>query len=160
MGHRANFVIIRDASASAFYDQWAALGCAFVLADGPEAAAGFAAQMAPADELLDWAFAEGGYLIDLDARTLIAFGPLETEFDAEDLEGLDLPESEIPVPAIPSEPHAFLAHIAARWPGWLLRWDDRGVDAFAAYLAEKGVGGIKTQPPSHPEGREAIEHQA
>lgn len=162
MGHRANFVIIRDGRASAYYDQWGALGCAFLLADGPEQAATAAEHMEPTAELLDWGFAEGGFLLDFDQKKLIAFGypePLDLEDigDLEDVEGLG--DTHLTT-AFDGGADGYLRQIAPRWLGWLLVWDDRGVDSFAEHLSSRSIGDVKTQPPSHPPDREIFRLQA
>ena len=96
MGHRANFVVIRGGDARAYFDSWAALGCIHSVADGPEDAAASAAQFEATDELLDWAFMEGGYLVDFDEKTLIVFGLTDedladefSEFEDDEEEGGD-----------------------------------------------------------------------
>lgn len=167
MGHRANFIVIRNAHASAYHDQWAALGSAFLLTDGPERAAAAMEPMEPTDELLDWGFAEGGFLLDFDDRVLIAFGypePIDLdEFDGEfgdPLNDAEMAETTSWNDAFNAGADGFLQRIAPAWKGWLLVWDDRGVDAFAEHLQSRRIEGIKTQPPSHPPGREAFRVQA
>jgi hypothetical protein len=54
----------------------------------------------------------------------------------------------------------FLKFIAPRWAGWKLVWDGRGVDAFAAHLAERDIRSIQTQPPKHPDDCEQASFQA
>jgi len=44
MGHRANFVLIREGGARAFHDQWAALGSTWAFAGGPATAVSAAEQ--------------------------------------------------------------------------------------------------------------------
>ena len=68
MGHRANFVVIRNGEAKAYYDNWAAVGCIFSFAAGPDEACEAVSHYEPTNELMDWAFAEGGYLIDFDEK--------------------------------------------------------------------------------------------
>jgi hypothetical protein len=170
MGHRANFVVIRNGNAQAYYDSWAALGCVHCVADGPEDAAASAAEFDPTDELLDWAFMEGGYLIDFDEKVLIVFGLTEDDLDDEfsgldeDDDGRDKVEA---VDATGDESRAdendddgdewdkeaerasaagFLQGIAPKWKGWTLRWDQRGADAFAEHLVRRGLTAIRTQP--------------
>ena len=157
MGHRANFVVIRDGIASAFYDQWAALGCLFVFAAGPEEAVGALQGMDEADELMDWGFAEGGYLLDFDRKTAIAFGYVE---GPEEEEGESSKEVAELVSVIERGGAEFLRHIAPRWKGWLLRWDDRGVDAFSEYLRQQNITNITCQPDSHPSDRSRAEFRA
>lgn len=161
MGHRANFVVIRDGHAKAYYDNWAAMGCIHDLADGPEAACEAISEYEPTDELLDWAFAEGGYLIDFDEKRAIAFGcsvDLDEFADVDD--EADEPSRE---PSSPFEQGglAFLEHVGPSWAGWTLVWDDHGVDAFAAHLKRRSITDIAVQPDSHPpETSAAIEYQA
>src|SRR5690606_4017537 len=50
--------------------------------------------------------------------------------------------------------------IAPHWHGWLLRWDERGVDAFAEHLQRRGIEDIRTQDPSHPDETGQYELQA
>lgn len=181
MGHRANFVIIRDAAAEAFFDQWAGLGCAFAVADGVESAEAAARQSDPTDELLDWAFAEGGYLIDHDEHALIVFGELDDlsvefeEFSAEfegedesvaydesdeDSADEDDAEDEDEGESSAVRFRKLFDEIAPHWHGWLLRWDERGVDAFAEHLQRRGIEDIRTQEPSHPDDPGQYELQA
>ena len=169
MGHRANFVVIRNGKAQAYYDSWAALGCVHCVADGPDDAAASAAEFDPTDELLDWAFMEGGYLVDFDEKVLIVFGLTEDDLgdefsELDEEEGADDEVEVIEDPAGESDDESdddgdewdkeaerasaagFLQGIAPKWKGWTLRWDQRGADAFAEHLARRGLSGIKTQP--------------
>ena len=147
MGHRANFIVIRDGKASAYFDQWAALGSTWAFAGGPNEAALAAEAAEPTTELLDWAFAEAGYLLDFDDRLAIVFGYPES-IDPEELKGSDQESEAAEVDAaLLRGPLDFLQAIAPRWKQWLLHWDDRGVDAFAAHLGRRGIRSIVTQPP-------------
>jgi hypothetical protein len=159
MGHRANFITIRDGVGVAFYDQWAALGCLFAFAAGPEEAVAALQGMEQTEELLDWAFAEGGYLLDFDNNTAIAFGYLDID-GPEEMEGDSSKEVAEVVTALERGGPDFLQHIAPRWKGWLLKWDDRGVDAFSAYLRQRNITGITCQPDSHPPDRTSAELSA
>ncbi|MEM7353169.1 MAG: hypothetical protein AAF657_20410 [Acidobacteriota bacterium] len=85
MGHRANFVVIRNQQATAFYDQWAGLGCIYTFAEGPTKAVACLKATKETDELMDWAFAEGGYLIDFDNKLAMGFGSPFDEFDLYEL---------------------------------------------------------------------------
>lgn len=172
MGHRANFVLIEGGEAEAFFDQWAGLGCAFVVGDGPSAAVSAAREFEPTFELLDWAFAEGGYLIDFDQKLLLLFGELDDpseEFeDFDDDEDEEKPENELDNETDEGDESAssreqyktYFAEIAPKWEGWLLRWDDRGVDAFSEHLQKRGIASIQGQQPSHPEDTQSFEFQA
>jgi hypothetical protein len=177
MGHRANFVLIQQGSARAYHDQWAALGSTWAFAAGPDEAVPAAELGSPTTELLDWAFAEAGYLLDFDECEAIVFGYPEfsDDFDPsalagiEGIEGLEglasidpLKQSEIAQvkAALQQGPLEFLRSIAPRWKGWLLRWDDRGVEAFADHLARRGITTIATQPRSDRGDRTTVSLQA
>ncbi len=153
MGHRANFVVIRDGKARAYYDQCAALGCLYFFAAGPDPACAELSSFEETDGLMDWAYAEGGYLIDLDQRTAIAFGfvPDPRDFGVARVDPLNS--------AFKQGPLALLNHIGPNWIGWRLVWDDHSVDAFAAYLRNRRIADVATQPSSHPpDTAEAIEY--
>jgi hypothetical protein len=168
MGHRANFVVIKDGSATAFQDQWAAMGCTYDFACGVEQSMEALKEYTETTELMDWAFAEAGYLIDFDSRLAIAFGVphcAEDLFDAgdDDPDFEELKAAEDPsVAKLHEGDHlGFLEGIAAGWKGWKIAWDDRGVDAFAEHLKQKGISGIETVPASHPPDTvPAVLHQA
>jgi hypothetical protein len=152
LGHRANFVLIRDGRGVAYSDQWAALGSTYAFAGGPEEATAAAEGSESTTELLDWAFAEAGYLLDFDESLAIVFGQPEpidldelAEFGAQELAAANELDA-----AFERGPLEFLKTIAPRWAGWQLRWDERGVDAFAVHLARRGIRSITTQPPKHP----------
>lgn len=154
MGHRANFVLIREGAATAYFNNWAALGCVHFLSEGPAKAVSELKDMDLTDELLDWAFCEGGFLIDYDSRLLIVFGEF---LDAGDFEGGDETDEE-DIESADSEPtfdlekeeadvRSFLAEIQTAWPGWTLRWDQRGADAFSEHLLAKGLSSPRTSAP-------------
>jgi len=156
MGHRANFIIIENNEANAYYDNWAALGCTFLALDGPAAARKAAETCEPTEELLDWAFAEAGYLLDYDENCAVFFGVP----DVPDLDGLPeeaVAEIEAGVSAFDNGIASFLATAAPEWKGWTLRWDNRGVDAFSEHLTRRGIESIKTQPASHPDPGDTFE---
>ena len=173
MGHRANFVVIEDGAARAYYDQWAGLGAAFAIADGPGPAIEFLKDYEPTDELLDWAYAEGGFLIDFDQNLVIVFGELDdmadeiADFDDGDGDVGDGEEldDECGEENDDAEGYAerytnYFTDIAPNWLGWHLKYDNRGVDAFAGHLNLRGITSIKTQEPSHPKNAEHSEFQA
>lgn len=160
MGHRANFVVIRNGQAEAYMDQWAALGCVYALDGGPDAACKELAEFKRVDGLLDWAFAEAGYLIDFDEKKAIAFGC------AEDLSEFSEDEDDNDAPPRAGEPFTegglpLLQHIGRNWKGWTLVWDDHGVDAFAAHLRKRSITDVAVEPDSYPPETEGpIEYQA
>ena len=158
MGHRANFVVIRDGHADAYFDQWAGLGCVFGFAAGPDDAVAMLSTYTATNELMDWAFAEGGFLIDFDRKTALVFGDMTNpaDFLADEFE-----DDENTTRDEEFDPSVFLDEIAANWIGWKLIFDQRGVDAFAEYLTQHNLHTITAQPKSHPaEIEPAIERQA
>ncbi len=162
MGHRANFVVVRDGRATAYYHQWAALGCIHTFADGPDAACKALAEHEPTGELLSWCSAEGGYLIDFDEKKAIVFGHT---LDMDDLAEPDgTIDEKLRLKALPFADGGlpYLRHVAGRWRGWMLIWEDgRGVDAFAAHLRRRNIKDLVLQPDSHPpQGTKGTAHQA
>jgi hypothetical protein len=157
MGQRANYVLIRDGQALAFQDQWGALGCVYQFATGPKGASRALVLMERTEELMDWGFAEGGYLIDFDEKRAIVFGyPSDDLLDwaeTSEIDGLAemvseaVRESSAIDRALEEGPLQFLETIAPQWAGWHLQWDDRGVDAFADYLSGRSLSSPRTQPP-------------
>jgi hypothetical protein len=159
MGQRANYVIIRANTAAAFYDHWGALGCLYSFAEGPDKAANAASASSRTDELQDWAFAEGGYLLDFDEKRAIVFG-YPGGADIGDLAELvdlgqlgDTAQQSLASAAAIDDafdrgPLDYLRLVSAAWAGWSLEWDDRGVDAFAAHLERRLIRSIKVQPTS------------
>lgn len=147
MGSRANFVIVENGSAKAYYDHWAALGCLHGFAAGPDGAMQMLADSQSTNQLMNWALAEGGFLIDFDDRLAIVFGPWADESDYSFDESEDVAADEQIAEFDASQ---YLKDIAPRWIGWRLIYDDRGVDAFAEYLQTKHISSIETRPRSHP----------
>ena len=168
MGHRANFVVIKDGTTTAYENQWAALGCTYDFSCGVEQAMEALKEYTETTELMDWAFAEAGYLIDFDSRLAIAFGQpqgAEDLFDEgdEDPDFEELQAAEDPsVAKLREGDHSgFLQGIAEGWKGWKLSWDERGVDAFAEHLKKKGITSIETAETSYPpDTTPAVFHQA
>jgi hypothetical protein len=161
MGDRANYVLISDGQAKAFYDHWGALSCIYEFADGPVDAAALAEQMDTTAKLMDWAFAEGGFLIDFDQKQAIVFGRIlvgPEEFDKADPKQIE--EFRRIAQALETGSQEYLRSIASRWVGWCLIWDDRGVDAFSAYLEQRGICSIACEPPSHPPDWQVVSYQA
>ena len=161
MGDRANYVLISDGKARAFYDHWGALSCIYEFADGPADATAIVEQMDTTAKLMDWAFAEGGFLIDFDRKQAIVFGRIHVdpeEFDKADPKQIE--EFRRIAQALETGPQEYLRSIAPCWVGWRLSWDDRGVDAFSAHFQQYGICSIACEPPSHPPECQVISYQA
>lgn len=142
-------MLIKDGKARAFYDHWGALACTLSLEDGAKRLEkDVPKHYEEVDELMDWAFAEAGFLIDYDERVCIAFGSVDVEVD-------EIPEEhqsdmQTTLGAFRAGWAEFVAHIEKGWRGYRMIWDDRGVDAFSAHLARRKITSIKTAKPSHP----------
>ncbi|MEK7952174.1 hypothetical protein [Luteolibacter soli] len=168
MGNRANFVVIQNGLATAFEDQWAAVACTYDFACGPEHASEALKTYSETTELMDWAFAEAGYLIDFDSRLAIAFGMPHGDEDifgdeelGSDFEELKAMEDPSVAKLKEGDYQGFLEGIAGVWKGWKLVWDQRGADAFAEHLQKKAISGIETAAASHPpDTAPAVFHQA
>jgi len=149
MGHRANFVLIKDGKARGFYDSWAALGCTLSLEEGAKRLEKSVPKLYEStDELMDWAFAEAGFLIDYDEKVCIAFGSPDVDLD-------DMPEDyqeemRASLDAYYAGWEAYVRYMEKVWRGYTMIWDERGVDAFAEHLQRRAIVTIKTQKPSHP----------
>ncbi|MBK1792066.1 hypothetical protein [Persicirhabdus sediminis] len=161
MGHRANFVIIKEGKATAYEDQWAGGSAAYEFSSGELAAAKAIELYEETNELMDWAFAEGGYLIDYDQKLAIAFGmPFDAGEFFDDEEPDELVEADPAINKLLEEDiTGFLEDIAEKWPSWKIVWDERGVDAFALHLKSRNIDSVKTAEPSHPaETKEAVSY--
>lgn len=149
MGHRANFVLIKDGKARAFYDHWGALACTLSLEEGAKRLEKEVPKMYEAvDELMDWGFAEAGFLIDYDERICIAFGHPDVDMDEMPEEYQD--ELRKTLDAFDAGWAEFVKFIEKGWRGYSMIWDARGVDAFAAHLERRKITTIKTAEPSCP----------
>lgn len=158
MGCRANFVVIEQGAAKAYYAQWGGMGCVYSFADGPDSAVAAMEDMEEVDGLMDWAFAEGGYLIDLDRRSAIVFGsPMIDDDQLEEMDDDMAEEVRSVNQTLDQGARAYLEHITPAWNGWQITWDQRGVDAFALHLAERGITTVKVEPASHPASTEPPE---
>jgi hypothetical protein len=150
MGHRANFVLIKDGKAKAFYDNWAAPSCSLSLMEGAKRLENSVPKLYKSvDELMDWAFAEGGFLIDYDERICIAFGTPDVDLE-------NIPKDyrggiQASVDAFLAGWEAYVRSMEEVWRGYTMIWDDRGVDAFAEHLKRRAITTIKTQKASHPD---------
>ncbi len=149
MGHRANFVLVKDGQANAFYDSWAALGCTLSLEEGAKKLETSVPKLYEStDELLGWEFAEAGFLIDYDERICIAFGI--PDIDMSDIPDECRDDIQATLDAFDAGWRDFVFFIEHGWRGFTMIWDRRGVDAFAVHLERRAITSIKTAKPSHP----------
>ncbi|PZS28705.1 MAG: hypothetical protein DLM59_14125 [Pseudonocardiales bacterium] len=136
--------------AEAYEDSFPGLIGIYTIADGPSGCLLVADFAEMTDELMNWASAAGGFLIDFDNSHCILFGtpqlPEDGDYEPAALTALQAFDRELG-----KGPEALLAFVAPMWAGWTIEWNDRGVDAFADYLTSRGVTSITTQPPSAPE---------
>lgn len=132
MGHRANYVIILDGKADAFYHRWGALSCTTAFAPGPDYAFNDVFGAEPCSMLQCSAFAEGGYLLDFDEKLGLIFSwMIDEEIDP----SFDPANAK----SVPISPAAYLAVIARNWEGWEIRWPEDGIDSFEAHLERRGI---------------------
>ena len=116
MGARANYVRIENGQAKAYYDSWGGTYCVYAVDLGPpkcQEVIGFSEET---DELMDWAFAEGGFLLDYDEKRCIFFGLLEYE-DNEDEDPVDLAAIKAFDAELRKGPAALFEFVAVSWPG-------------------------------------------
>ncbi len=149
MGHRANFVLIRDGKATGYYDHWGALACTLSLEEGAKKLEKSVPKLYErVDELMDWGFAEGGFLIDYDELVCIAFGTPDVDMGDMPEEYAD--EGQATLDAFEEGWESFVRYMEKGWRGYTMIWDVRGVDAFAAHLERRKITDVKTAKPSAP----------
>ena len=141
MGHRANYVIIEKGKGIAYRDQWGALGCTFLLGDGPTECKKFAREHEQTKVLMDWAEAEGGFLVDFDQRRCIAFG--HPDYDGDDVPTTARKQLDAFMVQLEKGPAALFEYVGDKWQGWTMVWDTRGTDAFTDHLTLRGIKTIK-----------------
>jgi hypothetical protein len=148
MGHRANYVLIKNGKAKAYEDHWGALACLFAINGGPKSVEDSMKGNEKTTELMEWCWAEGGFLLDHDKKRLVTFGYVD--FDPDEAEGIppDVVKAINAFIDAANEPQTLFAHVSKKWKGWTLEWNEAGTDAFAAHLASRGIKSIKTKPPS------------
>lgn len=147
MGSRANYVIIRKGKVTAHYEHWGADGVLDAALDGPRKCEQMATSGEEVDELMDWAYCEGGYLLDFDRKQALFFGygevPSQVVESLGNPDGKDDEDDEDAPPELPAA--------RKRWSGWQIRFASHGVDDFSSYLEQvRLTGQIKTQPRRPP----------
>jgi hypothetical protein len=127
MGQRANLILLQNRQYRIYYTHWRANTLDRDLFWGPDHATLFARVQKPTDDWLDEVWAEGGAVIDHDARVLLFYG------------GEDL-LYEIPLR------RAYLRALARAWDGWDVRWAYEGIADLADYVGHPRAGVLDPRP--------------
>jgi hypothetical protein len=142
MGNRANLVIVENGQWQLHYSH--TTGCCMLdaLAFGPDFALRYIRlhRRCPRDEWTDPPWADGGALVDVDARRLLFFG---------DELMTTMPER-----------RAMLAVLAVTWPDYAVGWAYGGTDEIAAYVGAEPRRpiGRNGQPLKRARGRDGLCH--
>ena len=119
MGSRANIVVIKNSNSQIFYHHWIAQYIDALIILGEPNLRAFLQQECDIDEdensLMDNVWAEGGLLLDYDHKQLMWFG-------GEDSEGYK------------SYLDALTILLTLAWPGWDIKWADKGNYDFGVNL--------------------------
>ncbi|MDN5932990.1 MAG: hypothetical protein L0I24_18315 [Pseudonocardia sp.] len=112
MGHRANLVLVERGTATVYYDHWAARDLSDHLVLGPDYTERWVRQQDPVGEhpnggWLDEIWASGGLSVDLDRRRLVWF--------------------DLPALNEPGRRQVIDAMLDRTWPGWTVRYAERGI---------------------------------
>ncbi|MGA2496699.1 MAG: hypothetical protein ABSH20_03100, partial [Tepidisphaeraceae bacterium] len=108
MGQRANLILVENGQYRIFYSHWCAASMTRDFFWGPDWAKIFISVQEPCKDLLDEIWAEGGAVLDRDARTLLLFGGEEEM-------------SQVPVRRL------YMALLRCVWKGWDVQWAQEGV---------------------------------
>jgi hypothetical protein len=130
MGQRANLILVHSRQHELYYTHWRANTLDRDLFWGPEHATLFARVQQPTAEWLDEVWAEGGAVIDHDARVLLLYGGEDT------LHGVPLRR-------------LYLRALARAWDGWEIRWAHEGIADLADYVGHPRADVLTadTHPP-------------
>ena len=115
MGSRANYIITEGNRHQIYFSHWGAQSVSRDFFFGPEIAIQLVRSTRPVDQMLNQVWAEGGAIIDLDAKRLRFFGGEWSEYDVQ-LRELSLEMMEI------------------SWDGWNVSWADEGMLDFARHM--------------------------
>ena len=133
VGHRANYLLLRDSGYELFFSHWGANRVGHDLFWGPLHAEEFVRRQTSTEHWLDDVWCEGGACLDFRSRELLWFAEEDAKYD----------------PYV----RAVWQHLmGAMWEGWTIRWAERGI----VELAERaGVPREKVLVSRGP-GREAV----
>ncbi len=118
MGHRANFVIIKNGQWNLYYDHWIANRLESELFWGPEYASQIIESMHLQEDKFDWldeTWCEGGAVLDVDSKVLLWFGGEDIYYD------IFLRRS-------------FLNLMEPNWPDWHIWWASEGIADLGRYV--------------------------
>jgi hypothetical protein len=117
MGHRANLIDFQGGQYDLYYSHWAANTLPRDLFWGPAHAVLFVRAQRPveSDSWLDDVWAEGGAIIDSDARVFRLFGGEDLAYD-------------VPLRRL------YLQLLSAVWEGWYVGWAHEGIADLADYV--------------------------
>ena len=115
MGERAQKVVVRDRRVEQYWSQWGGQSCPQVLLDGPTGLQEDLNGSRREDEWMDPDFAEGGYLVDFDHRTILLYS-----WDTDLLNGL-------------------IEDLKSAWPDWSITAANEGVPDFQRYIEERAM---------------------
>ena len=140
MSHRANYVIVEDGVAVAYFNSYGAMGAIYGAAKGPdEFSDELTYETEEVDELMDSAFAEAAVLIDHDAKQCILYGYSWGPEYWVDGDGNPFPDLVELDELLAESPDKFIAKIQPAWDGWDLKFDERGIDAVTEYLRDNDL---------------------
>src|SRR4051812_42715096 len=108
MGQRANLILVQGGRHQLYYTHWRANTLPRDLFWGPDHASRFIRIQQPTTEWLDEVWAEGGAVMDHDARVLLLYGGEDILYD-------------VPLRRL------YLRALARVWDGWEIRWAHEGI---------------------------------
>ena len=114
MGHRSNFVIIKERQINIYYSHWGAISIPKDIFYGPQITIDYIQSLQPVEALLDDLWCEGAVLVDLDNKQLVFWGGDAYEY--------------------PSVRKYFISLLQLNWEGWGIRWAEQGIIDIAQYL--------------------------
>ena len=114
MGHRSNFVIVKDKQINIYYSHWGAISIPKDIFYGPQITIDYIQSLQPVAALLDDLWCEGAVLVDIDEKQLIFWGGDGYEY--------------------PSIRKYFISLLQLNWEGWGIRWAEQGIIDIAQYL--------------------------
>lgn len=150
MSERAFFVIIREGNPKTYYDRWGGMACVRNLLKGSDGATAIAENHLEMDCLMP-PHADGGYLVDYDSRTLIVIGCTEPHPIA--FPELAWPDDQLSEDSKAARVARLFRLLAPSWQGWMLCYDHRNTQGFAAYLHGRG---FEITPVPRSDGEERL----